>query len=133
MVEAVPDAALVVVADGGKAILFRAKSAADGLSLQEEGRLSPQSLDDDGPSGSRPEEQTSRQTDEATFAKQLAHRLYAMRHRGDFRSLVLPADPQTLGQLRGCMHKAVEVSLLRTVAKDLTNLPVPGITAALGQ
>lgn len=133
MVETIPDAALVVVADGGKAILFRAKSAVDGVSLLEEGRLSPHSLDDDGPSGSRPEEQTSRQTDEATFAKQLAHRLYAMRHRGDFRSIVLAADPQTLGQLRGCMHKAVEASLVRMVAKDLPNLPVPEITAELGR
>lgn len=131
MVEAVSDAALVVVADGAKAILFRAKSATDGISLQEEGRLSPQSLDDDGPLGSRPEEQTSRQTGEATFAKQLAHRLYAMHYREDFRSLVLAADPQTLGQLRDCMHKAVEASLVRMVAKDLTNLPVPEITAAL--
>lgn len=124
MAEAIPDSALVVVADGGKAILFRAKDAGGSVSLQEEQRLSPGNLASEGPSGSRPEEQTRRQTDEATFAKQVAQLLYAMHHRGDYSSLVLVADPQILGQLRGCMHRAVEASIVRTIAKDLTNLPV---------
>ncbi len=133
MADELLEAALVLVGDSARAILVRAKGFGDGVFLLEEGRLSPQILDNDGSSGSRPEEQTSRQTDGAAFAKQPPHRLYAMHHRDDFRSLVLVADPQTLSQLRGCMHKAVEASLVRMVAKDLTNLPVPEITAALGR
>lgn len=133
MVEQFLDAALMIVADGGKAILFRAKGAGDGLSLHEKRRLSPKNLADEGPSGSRPGEQTERHTNEATFAKQLAHLLYAMRHRDDYSALVLVADPQTLGQLRGCMHKTVEASIVRTMAKDLTNLRAAGVTTALGR
>lgn len=67
-----PHNALIMIADGGKAILFRTQGTSGELSLREEKRLSPENLLDEGPSGSRPEEQTLQQTDEAIFAKQLA-------------------------------------------------------------
>ncbi len=72
MSSSIPDHALVVVADGRGAILFRNEGSTGEVSLREERRLSPKNLRDEGPSGSRPTEQTPRQTDEATFAKQLA-------------------------------------------------------------
>ncbi|MEO6945697.1 MAG: host attachment protein [Nitrobacter sp.] len=78
----------MVVADGRKAILFRSRGKLDDLTLQEERRLSPKDLNDDGPSGSRPEDQSPRQTDEATFAKQLANALYKMKESGAFSDLV---------------------------------------------
>ena len=131
MLEQLPHDALVVVADGRKAILLRKEGGGSGLSLREESRLSPENLLDDGPSGSRPEEQTSQQTDEATFAKQLAEALYKMQHRGLFSRLVLVADPQTLGQLRDTTHNSVEASIASTLDKELTNHSVPEITAAL--
>lgn len=117
----IPKNSLVVVADGGKAILFRSKGSAEGLSLHEERRLMPKNLLDEGPSGSRPEEQTLRQTDEATFAKQLAEAIYRMKHVGEFENLVLVADPQTLGQFRDVMHQSVGNCIILTLAKDLTN------------
>lgn len=127
----IPDNTLIVVADGHKAILFRNESSGDRFSLHEEARLSPKNLMDDGPSGSRPEDQTPRQTDEATFSKQLAKRLYDLKQGGKFDAFILFADPQTLGQLRDTMHKTVEASLMLAVDKDLTNNPVADIADAV--
>lgn len=127
----IPRNALVVVADGHKAILLRNEGLGGEVSLREERRLSPKDLQDDGPSGSRPEEQTPRQTDEATFAKQLAKALFRMNQAGTFEALVLVADPQTLGQLRDAMHKTVEASLVLTLDKDFTNHSVRDIEQAL--
>ena len=132
MTKAIPKDALIVVADGRKAILLRNHGAGGEVSLTEERRLSPKDLQDDGPSGSRPEDQTPRQTNEATFAKQLANMLQRMKLSGSYDSLVLIADPQTLGQLRDTMHKEVEASLALTMAKDLTNHSVAEIAKALG-
>lgn len=128
MPNAIPHNALIVVADGGKAILFRNKDSSGGLSLREERRLTPKNLEDEGPSGSRPEEQTPSETDEATFAKQLAKAVNSMRLGGEFEKLVLIADSQTLGQFREVMHKTVEAGLVLTLAKDLTNHSAREIT-----
>lgn len=133
MTNNVPQDALVVVADGSKAIFFRNECSEASLSLREEQRLSPKNLLDDGPSGSRPEEQTPRQTDEATFAKQLSEAIYKMKQDGKFENLVLVADPQTLGQLRDVMHKTVQDSIVLTLAKDLTNHPTEAIADLIGR
>lgn len=127
-----PARALVVVADGSKAILFRNAGSGGTITLREEKRLSPQHLDDHGASGARPEEQSPRETDEATFAKQLAEALFKMKEAGDFDAWLLVADPQTLGQLRPILHKTLTASLVRSLAKDLTNHSVRDIAAAIG-
>ena len=111
---------LIVVADGHQARLFRRRTV-DDLSLQESGRLTPKNLRDEGPSGSRPEEQTPKQTDEATFAKQLATSLLELRQAGKFESMVLVADPQTLGQLRDTMDSNLANAIALTVDKELVN------------
>ena len=131
MLKPIPHNALIVVADGHKAILFRNEGSAVKMSLREERRLSPEKLLNDGPSGSRPPEQTPRQTDEATFAKQLAEALLEMKQRKAFEHMALVADPQTLGQFRDAMHKTLEASLVLTLAKDLTNHSAREITDAL--
>ena len=131
MSRSIPNRALVVVADGHGAILLRNEGSAGDVSLREERRLSPKNLRDEGPSGSRPPEQTPRQTDEATFAKQLAEALYKMKQSGDFKDLVLVADPQTLGQFRDAMHKELEASIVLTLAKELTNHSIAEIADAL--
>lgn len=126
-----PQKALVVVADGGKAILYRNVGSGGGISLREEKRLSPQHLDDHGASGARPEEQSPRETDEATFAHQLAKALFKMKESGEFEEWLLVADPQTLGQLRPILHKTLTASLLRSLAKDLTHHSAREIEKAL--
>ena len=127
----IPAKALIVVADGQKAIFLRNTAHSGPVSLHEEERLTPKNLAGEGPSGSRPNEQTPHQTDEATFAKQLAHRLFTLKEAGGFDALVLAADPQTLGQMRPALHKTVERALVRTLNKDLTNHSTAEIEAAL--
>jgi protein required for attachment to host cells len=127
----VPHNALVVVADGVGARFFRNIVANDESSLTLEQEFNPSNLLDDGPSGMRPPESSRQETDEATFAKQLAHELYRCAHSGQFASLVLIADPQTLGQMRPILHKEVTDRLLFDLAKTLTSAPKADIQKAL--
>ncbi len=120
-VVSIPQQTLVVVADGHQAILLRSHGVKDAMRLAEERRLTPKNLADDGPSGSRPEEQTLRQTDEATFVKQLANALYAMKQANKYEHMVIAADPQTLGQLRDAMHETVSGSIILSLNKALVN------------
>ena len=127
----IPHNTLIVVADGGGAMLLRNVGRGGQVELREERRLTPDNLLDDGPSGSRPEEQTQSQTDEATFAKQLTQTLNKMKLVGEFDGLVLIADPQTLGQMRPIMHKTVEAALISSLAKDLTHHSFEDIAKAI--
>ncbi len=129
----IPHNALIVIADGRKASLFRNTGNGGAVSLREEKHLKPKDLMDAGPSGSRPEDQTPHQTDEATFAKQLAETLYKMKSGGEFDAMVLAADPQTLGQLRDTMHKTVADSIVLSLSKDLTNHSAADIATALNK
>ncbi|MCP9626267.1 host attachment family protein [Rhodopseudomonas palustris] len=127
----IPHNALIVVADGRGALLLRNTGKPAQVTLRQERKLEPVNLEDDGPSGSRPEEQSQSQTDEATFAKQLSNTINKMKLDGEFDQLVLVADPQTLGQMRPILHKTVEASLIRSLAKDLTNHPLEQIAEAI--
>ena len=131
MSKSVPENALIVVADGGKAILFRNAGHGADISLREEQRLTLKDFANDGPSGSRPEDQTPRQTDEATFAKQLTHTLFTMHEQKRYEAMVLIADPQTLGQMRDAMHKTVAGAIVQTMSKDYTNNTIHEIEKAL--
>ncbi len=131
MSKSVPENALVVVTDGGKAILFRNAGHGDEVSLKEEQRLTLKDFANDGPSGSRPQEQTPHQTDEATFAKQLAHKLFTLHEHKNYEAMVLIADAQTLGQLRDAMHKTVVNAIVQTMSKDYTNNTTKEIEKAL--
>jgi len=132
MFQAISNNALVVVADSRKARRFRNTGRGQEVRLDGDVHLTPRSVADEGPSGSRPEEQTPRQTNEATFAKQLVRRLNAMRQQGAYDHLVSAADPQTLGQMRDAMSKAVADSIVFSAAKVLINHPAQDIADALG-
>lgn len=129
----IPNHARVVVADGTRALHFRADVGRDRLSLTVLDEQAPDSLLDDGPSGKRPPEQTGQQTDEATFAKQLARTLNALAHADAFSALVLIADPQTLGQLRPILHGEVKSRLIAEIDKTMTTMPVTDIEKALSE
>lgn len=131
MSKSIPENALIVVADGGKAILLRNTGSGGELALTEEQRLTLKDFHNDGPSGARPEDQSPHQTDEATFAKKLAQSLFTMHENKRYESLVLIADPQTLGQIRGAMHKTVEGSVVTSMSKDYTNHSTAEIQKAL--
>lgn len=131
MADKIPHNAFVVVADGTGARFFRNTGRDFAISLTADGELKPSNLSSDGPSGHRPPEQSRQETDEATFAKQLAKDLYRRAHSGGFEALVLIADPQTLGQIRSSLHKEVQSRLIREIAKTLTKVPIGDIQKAL--
>lgn len=126
-----PNNSLVIVADGEGARSFRTSRKGDDLRLQESEKIVPLEIPDGGPAGARPPEQTEQQTNEATFAKQLANHLNKLALAGKFDNLVIIADPQTLGQLRGSLHGEVTKRLKAEIAKTLTNSPVKDIEAQL--
>lgn len=127
----VPHNALIVVADGTGARFFRNTAPAGRISLSAAGEFNPHHLMTDGPAGKRPPEQTAQETDEATFAKQLASELYRRAHRGDFAALVLVADPQTLGEIRPSLHKEVQERIATELAKTLTHASAADIEKSL--
>ncbi|MFI0394739.1 host attachment family protein [Paracoccus jiaweipingae] len=121
--------ALVVVADGHHALLFR-NAAKQGLELRQDGKLTPQNLQDQS-SGNRPEETSPRDEDELTFAKQISAHLnqLVLQHKAD--QVVVIADPSTLGQMRKDYHKMLEQALVKEIAKTLTNASIVDIEAAI--
>lgn len=127
----IPAQAMIVVADGESARIFRNVGTDVTLSLQQHDLLTLQNVNDDGPSGSAPPEQTERQTDEATFAKQLSNRLNHGALTNAYAHLVLVADPQTLGQMRPQLHKETVKRLVAEHAKTLTNESLHDIEKAL--
>ncbi|WP_458097504.1 host attachment family protein [Roseomonas sp. WA12] len=131
MAHDIPTKALVLVADGEKAILLRNSGTGSEVSLTEERRMTLSDFSNDGPSGSTPQDMTPNETGQATFAKKLAQSLQTMRAANGFEALVIIADPQTLGQIRGALHKTVEASVVHTLSKDLTNHSTAQIAAAL--
>lgn len=127
----IPADAMVVVADGESARVFRNVGTDGALALHQQELVTAQNVDDDGPSGSAPPEQSPQQTDEATFAKQLAHRLNHGALTNAYAHLVLVADPQTLGQMRPQLHKETLQRMHGELAKTLTNAPVQDIERSL--
>ena len=131
MSDKIPHNALVVVADGVGARLFRNKGQDFKVSLVADGEFKPSHFNDDGPAGHRPPESSKQETDEATFAKQLANELYRRAHKGDYDALVLIADPQTLGQIRPSLHKEVQSRLVAERPKTLTKSSIADIEKSL--
>ncbi len=131
MVGKVPHNALIVVADGTGARLFRNSGQRQEIALTALGHLDPAHLLSDGPAGHRPPESSSQETDEATFAKQLAKELNRRALAGEFDAVVLIADPQTLGQIRPSLHKEVKDRLTLELAKTLTKASVKDLENTL--
>lgn len=127
----VPSNALIVVADGTGARLFRNRGEARAPLLHQVDLLELMNMDDDGPSGSMPQESTGFDIDEATFAKQLAHGLNEGALKQQYEHLVLIADPATLGRIRPQLHKEVQARMVTEIAKTLTNAPLGDIEQLL--
>lgn len=127
----VPSDALVVVADGTGARVFRNRGEAHTVQLHQVDLLELMNMDDDGPSGSMPQESTGFDIDEATFAKQLAHGLNQGALKHQYAHLVLIADPATLGRVRPQLHKEVQARMVTEIAKTLTNAPLGDIEQVL--
>lgn len=122
-----PEGTFVVVATGQEAKTFHVRNA----SLERYANWTPQNLNDDGPSGKSASHLSPKENDEATFSKQIAERLYKMAFRNDFSSLILVADPGTLGEIRPLLHREVIDKVILEQAKTLINSPVEDIERSL--
>lgn len=122
---------LVVVADGTRARFFRNSGDSGKIALKADGEFKPKHLTGEGPAGKSPAESSLHETDEATFAKQLANELNRRSNDGDFALVALIADPQTLGQMRPILHKNVHARMVAEIGKTLTNSPTADIEKAL--
>lgn len=122
-----PDRTLVVIATGEAATSFRIVSG----SLDHQTDWSPSDLAANGPAGKTPPELSAQDLNEATFAKQIAERLFKMAHAGEYDDLILVADPTTLGQIRPLLHQEVKDKLMFDQAKTLINSTVDDIERSL--
>ncbi len=127
----IPSGTWILVADGEVARLFRNAGTDHALSLEQMQLFSASDTPHEGPSGHRPPESDAQSTSEATFAKQLSHRLNAAALNNTYAHLVLMADPQTLGQIRPQLHAETERRIIGEVAKTFTNAPLQDIQKAL--
>lgn len=127
----IPSHAWIVVADGEKARMLRNVGAHGQLKLEQDRIIGPTDLIDDGPAGSQPPDSNDKQLDEATFAKQLAHRLNAGALKQEFAHLVLVADPHTLGQMRPLLHQETVRRLVGELPKTLTNSSLDDVQRSL--
>ncbi len=125
----IPADALIVVADGGGARVFRNRGEGRTLSLHQSELMELAIAN--GPAGSMPDGASGQQLDEAMFASQLAQALNDGALNQRYAHLVLVADPTTLGRVRQLLHKEARQRLLVEVNKTLTNAPVEDIERAL--
>lgn len=122
-----PHKAIVVVADGHSATIFR-NGAKSGLDLSEVEKVTQKSLSDDG---AQTDEKSPRDDEEATFAVQLTKHLNAMVLKNKVDDIAIIADPSTLGVMRKHYHKELQIRLRKEVTKTLTNADLQTIQNAL--
>jgi protein required for attachment to host cells len=129
----IPTGTWVVVADGTQARLFHNVGKHDTLKLKQDDLIKPDMVDEQGqgPSGHRPPEASPEQTDEATFAKQLIHRLNAAALKQEFEHLFLVADPKTMGEIRPQLHVETTRRITGELTKTLTNSTLEDIEKIL--
>lgn len=125
-----PHNALVVVADGHSATLFR-NQARHGVDLAQPRRVTPESLADPATMPELDEINTPRDEEEAAFAVDLTRHLNGMVLKNKVEDIVIIADPSTLGVMRKHYHKELQFRLRRELAKTLTNADSAAIAEAL--
>lgn len=122
---------LVIVADGESAVIWRNHGhAAPDLEHVETVRFD--SVGNDGPSGSAPEEQSLRELAERTFIKHLVHKLNAMALAHELPDeVVIIADPGSLGQMRPQYHAELKRRIVKEMPKTLVKATKEDLEKAL--
>jgi len=142
---ALPHNALVLVADGTKALFLRNQGDQNQIDLRTEAHDKREDRKDreiktDAPGGTRQAMGYGRPTmDEADFhtqeedrwIKDAAEELKTRVLRNDFDALAIVAPPKALGMLKKSLHKEVERRIVCTVNKEMSGRPVPDIEALL--
>jgi protein required for attachment to host cells len=141
----IPNESLVLIADGGKMLLYRNSGNATQPHLEllsgEEPRNPPdrdQKSDLAGrrPAGGTPGQASVGETDyhqraEDEFGRSIAERLNAMALRNEILSLVVVAPGKVLGVLRKHFHEQTRARVIAEIEKDLTGHPTDRILALL--
>jgi protein required for attachment to host cells len=151
---ALPNQALVLVADGRKMLFFRNHGDENQIDLRTEAHDERQDAKDSemktdlagsaahgagvggrgigaqgGGHTGRPamEETDYHQQEEDKWVKEAAEELKKRALRNDYDSLVVIAPPKALGVLRKELHKEVEKRIIKTINKEMTDRPIPDI------
>ena len=142
---ALPNQALVLVADGRKMLFLRNHGDQNQIDLRTEAhdfRHDPKDREiKSDAAGSnkqsfgygRPsmEETDFHQQEEDRWIKDAAEELKKRALRNDFDALAIVAPPKALGVLRKALHKEVEKRIICTVNKEMSGRPIPDIEALL--
>tara|TARA_R110000787_G_scaffold8895_51_gene30748 strand:+ start:1697 stop:2140 length:444 start_codon:yes stop_codon:yes gene_type:complete len=134
----IPTDALILVADGEKALFLRNKGDEEYPNFEVERKKTQ----DNPPAREYATDRPGRMTDTGAqqksamddtdwhalekerFATDLADMLFRRAENNEFDNLIICAAPQTLGELRKQLHKTVEDRTVGEIDKDLTNIPI---------
>ena len=143
---ALPNQALVFVADGTKMLFLRNHGDENQIDLRTEAhdarryQRKDREIKTDAPGTQKQsfgygrstyEEADFQQQEEDRWIKDAADELKARVLRNDFEALAIVAPPKALGVLKKCLHKEVEKRIVCTVNKEMTDRPIPDIEALL--
>jgi protein required for attachment to host cells len=142
---ALPHNALVLVADGTKALFLRNHGDQNLMDLRTEAHDRRQDRKDreiktDAPGTmkqsfgyGRPayDETDFQQQEEDRWVKDAADELKKRALRNDFDALAVIAPPKALGYLKKCLHKEVQKRIVLTINKEMTDRPIPDIEELL--
>ena len=143
---ALPNQALVLVADGKKMLFLRNHGDENQIDLRTEAHEERQDRKDSDIKSDAPgtigqsagysgrvayEETDFHQQEEDLWVKDAAAELKRRALRNDFADLVIVAPPKALGVLRKELHKEVERRILFTCNKEMTDRPIPDIEELL--
>ena len=142
-----PNNALILVADGRKALFLRNQGDEQRIDLRtashrtrDDRKDSDIKSDASGQSpapagtglpGGTMGEPDFHQQEEDRFARDLAEKINAMALAGQFDALVVVAPARTMGELRPLWHKEVSARILGEHVKEMTDRPIPDIEALL--
>ncbi|MFN3451266.1 MAG: host attachment family protein [Sphingorhabdus sp.] len=128
----IPHDTLLLVADGEKMMFLRNYGNGPQPEFQMETRQDrPDLPDSEGKSGTATGggDQDYHKDEENRFAADLANQLRMRALAHDFEALIIIAPPRTLGELRKHLHSEVEKRVIMELAKEMTDRPIPDITA----
>ena len=142
-----PNNALILVADGRKALFLRNQGDEQQIDLRTASHRTREDRKDgdiksdaagqspapggSGLSGGTMDEPDFHQQEEDRFARDLAEKINAMALAGQFDALVVVAPARTMGELRPLWHKEVSARILGEHVKEMTDRPIPDIEALL--
>ena len=143
---ALPNRALVMVADGRKMLFFRNHGDENQIDLRTEAhdqradaKDSEMKTDAPGAIGQSAgysgrvayEETDFHQLEEDRWAHSAAEEVNRRALSNDFEALAIIAPPKTIGELRKKLHKEAEKRVVCEIPKEMTGRPIPDIEALL--